>query len=41
MKLLTPKQYDRRVIFSLIAIPLGFVVFISLAVYDLIRWMSH
>lgn len=37
MKLPTPEQYDRRVIFAIFAIPLGFITFVALLSYDIYR----
>lgn len=40
MKLPTPEQYDRRVLFGIIAIPVGFLTFVGLFIYDMIRMFA-
>ena len=37
MKLLTPKQFERRVIFAIVTIPVGFITFVALLAYDIFR----
>lgn len=36
MKLLTPKQYERRVMFALIAIPVGALTMVAIIIYNIV-----